>query len=588
MSFDGIVLYGIIHELQQLLVGNKINRIYQPNKNELIFFIIHNRKEHKLIVSADAVNCRIHLSDTIKQNPSSPPMFCMLLRKYLLGGKIKSIFQKGLERIVEIAINNTDEFMQLKEYKLIIEIMGKHSNIILTDSQNTVIDSIKRISFEVNRYREILPGKTYSNPPLEEKINLMLVDDDYIISTLKEVSISQHTKPLSKWILDNFAGFSGASAQEVAVRAKVDHKLPICQLSDEQIEQIAKVFSKLRECLLHCRFDPYIYFDHETKEPMDFWIFPMELYHQKECKPSNSTVNGAVDFFYLQKMNFAAVNTLKHHLRSQVMKHEKKLKQNLRYLKERLNKTSDLTKYKLWGELLSANLYRIKPGQSQVKLLNFYNLNEEIVIPLNEKLSPSHNAQLYFNKYKKLQATKKNVEARIKNTLMEMDYLESTLVNIEYSQTLQDLSEIQQELESQNYIKTNTPNRRKLEISKPLRFRSSDGAVIYVGKNNRQNDILTFKKSKPDDIWLHAKNTPGSHVVIETQGNVVSDMTLTEAAILAAYFSNGRNSSNVPVDYTLVCHVKKPSGAKPGFVIYYHQKTLYVTPDESIVNKLSL
>lgn len=585
MPFDGIALYGTIHELKQTLIGNKITKIYQPNKHELVLFLVHNRNEHKLVISTDSMNCRIHLSNTTKQNPSSPPMFCMLLRKYLLGGKIKSILQKGLERIVEITIINTDEFMQLKEYKLIIEIMGKHSNIILTDCHNTVIDSIKRISFEVNRFREILPGKTYLNPPLEEKADLMLVDDEYIIFALKKASMSKKQQTLSKWILDNFAGFSGAAAQEVAMRANLNHKISVHRLNETQIEQIAKVFSKLRATLLQHRFIPHVYLNHKTKEPVDFWVFPMDLY-QEEYKLSNFTINEAVDFFYLQISDLFAVNTLKHHLKSQVIKHIKKLKLKLQYLKERMNNTSDLTKYKLWGELLSANLYRIKPGQSQVKLQNFYN-NEEIVIPLNEKLSPSHNAQIYYNRYKKLQETKKIVEIRINDTLMEMEYLESTLFNIECSQTLEDLSEIQQELESQKYIKTNTQKKRKLEVSRPLRFKSSDGAMIYVGKNNRQNDILTFKKSKPDDIWLHAKNIPGSHVVIETQGSAVSNITLTEAATLAAYFSNGRNSSKVPVDYTLVRHVKKPSGAKPGFVIYYHQKSLYITPDESIVNKLS-
>jgi len=589
MSFDGIVLYGIIHELQQSLLDGRISRIYQPSKNELVLFIIHNRREHKLIVSADSINCRIHLSDTVNQNPSSPPMFCMLLRKHLLGGKIISILQKGLERIVEIAITNTDEFMQPKDYKLIVEIMGKHSNIIQTDFQNTIIDSVKRIGLELNRYREILPGKTYSDPPLDEKINLLSVDDDCIISMLKEASASQFTTTLSRWIIDNFAGFSGVSAQELALRARLDHRIPICQLNNRQIEQIAKVFSNLREDLLQCHFLPRVYCNINTKEPVDFWLFPMEKYNQKEYKSSNS-VNEAADFFYSKKEEFVAVKTLRQSLKAEVLKHEKKLRQKLQYLKERIDNTSDLNKYKLWGELLSANLYRIKAGQSQVKLPNFYNLNEEVTIPLNEKLSPSHNAQLYFKMYKKLQATKKYVEARIKDTLMEMEYLESTLVNIEHSRSIQDLTEIQQELELQKYIKTNVPKGKmesKKELSKPLRFKSSDGNVIYVGKNNRQNDMLTFKKSKPDDIWLHAKNTPGSHVIVETQGHAASDTTLTEAAILAAYFSKGRNSSNVPVDYTLVRHVKKPSGAKPGFVIYFNQKTLYVTPDEKTVDKLS-
>jgi predicted ribosome quality control (RQC) complex YloA/Tae2 family protein len=587
MPFDGITLFGAIYELKEYLTGNRINKIYQPDKNELIFCIRRNRQEYKLLLSADSLNCRMHLTDTSGENPFSPPMFCMLLRKHLLGGKIESISQKGLERIVEIIIHNTDEYMQLTEYKLIAEIMGKHSNIILLDPQkNTVIDSIKRISFEINRYREILPGKTYINPPLEQKLDLISVDDNHIMSTIKAASVSKIQINLSRWILDNFAGFSGASAQEVALRAKLNHKIPISKLSDIEIQELTKVLIDLRHDLMLSRFSPHIYLNPQTKEPMDFWMFPMVSY-SKEQELSNFTINNAIDFFFARKREVFALNAAKNNLNSQVKKHIQKLKQNLSYLRERANKTSDLHKYKLWGEILSANIYHIKPGQSQVKLPNFYSSNDEVLIPLNEKLSPSHNAQLYFKKYKKLQATKKVVEERINQTLMEIDYLESSLVNIEYSHTLEDLSEIQQELESQNYIKSFRSKLKKHKVSEPLRFKSSDGIPIIVGKNNRQNDNLTFKRSKPDDIWLHAKDTPGSHVVIKSHGITISETTLTEAAILAAYFSKGSSSSNVPVDYTLVRHVKKPAGAKPGFVIYYHQKTIYVTPDESIVEKLS-
>ena len=587
MPFDGIALFGTIYELKQYLTGNRISKIYQPDKNEIIFSIRHNHREYRLLLSADSLNCRIHLTDTPEENPSSPPMFCMLLRKYLVGGKIVSISQKSLDRIVEIIIYNMDGFMQPTEYKLIAEIMGRHSNIILLDlKKNIIIDSIKRISFEVNRYREILPGKTYINPPLEHKIDLVSVDDNYIMSTIKEASISQSQKTLSRWILDNFAGFSGITAQEAALRAKLNHKMPISSLNDCEIQKITKVLAKLREDLILHRFNPHVYLNHRTKEPMDFWIFPMDSY-QKQQELSDFTINSAIDFFFSRKNEVLALNTTKKHVKSQVIKQIDKLKQNLGYLRERMRRTSDLEKYKLWGEILSANIYRMKPGQSHVKLPNFYNSNEEVLIPLNEKLSPAHNAQIYFKRYKKLHSTKKIIEARIKDTLMEIDYVESSLVNIEHSRTSEDLSEIQQELEFQNYIKTHRKKLQKDQASEPLRFKASDDTLISVGKNNRQNDNLTFKKSKPDDTWLHAKDTPGSHVIIESHGKTVSETTLTEAAILAAYFSKSRNSSNVPVDYTLVRHVKKPAGAKPGFVIYYHQKTIYVTPEESIVEKLS-
>lgn len=587
MPFDGIALFGTISELKEVVTGSKIVKISQPDKNELIFTIRSSRQEYKLLLSADSINCRIHLTDESAKNPPSPPMFCMLLRKYLLGGKIEKISQKGLERIIEIIIQNTDEFMQPAEYKLIIEIMGKHSNIILLDlNTDTIIDSIKRISFEVNRYREILPGKVYTQPPLEQKIDLLSVDDNYIISSIKEASMLKNQKTLSRWLLDNFAGFSGISSQEIALRANVNHKTPVFKLSDDEIKCIAKVLVNLQKDLILHRFNPHLYLARDNGQPIDFWIFPMTMY-QKEHALSNLTINNAVDSFFLRKKEISVLNTAKNQIKSVVLKRMEKLKQNLAYLKERENRTSDFQKYKLWGEVLSANLYRIKPGQNQVKLPNFYNPGKEVIIPLNEKLSPAHNAQIYFNKYKKLQSTKKILAERITNTLKEIEYLDSILVNLDYSQNMADLSEIRQELESQNYIKIFKKKQQKNAASEPLRFKSSDGLTIYVGKNNRQNDNLTFKKARPDDLWFHAKDTPGSHVVIESHGNEISETTLAEAAILAAYFSKARNSSNVPVDYTFVRHVKKPSGSKPGFVIYYHQKTIYVTPDANIISKLS-
>lgn len=529
----------------------------------------------------------MHLTNELGKNPSTPPMFCMLLRKHLLGGKIKSISQSGLERIVEIIIHNTDEFMQPMEYKLIVEIMGKHSNIILLDStKNTVIDSVKRISFEVNRYREILPGRSYIDPPVRHKTDILSVDNSYILSTIKKAYTTKNQKTLSRWILDNFAGFSGFSAQETALRAGMDHKTPMCKLNDAEVNNITEVLINLQEDLKKYRFNPCVYLDNKTKEPVDFWLFPM-IDKKSWHMINNFAVNDAVDFFFMKKSHVRALKAAKHRIKSQIAKHIEKQKLNLGYLKERLNKTSDMQQYKLWGEILSAYIYQIKPGQSLVKLPNFYSLNKVISIPLNPKLSPAHNAQVYFKRYKKMKSTKTIIEERISKALMEIDYLESTLMNIEDSLTLEDLSEIQQELETLNYIKTSRTKLQKEPPSEPLQFKSSDGALIRIGKNNKQNDILTFKKSKPEDTWLHAKNIPGSHVIITGHAKTVSEATLEEAAMLAAYFSKSRDSSNVPVDYTLVKHVKKPAGAKPGFVIYFHQKTIYVTPNEDIVEKLS-
>ena len=304
MPFDGITLYGVMHELKDCLTGNRINKIYQTSKNEIIIFIRHNRKDYKLLLSADSVNCRLHLIKEPRKNPSSPPMFCMLLRKYLTGGKIESISQKGLERIVEIIIHNTDEFMQPAEYKLIIEIMGKHSNIILLDLKSgTIIDSIKRISSKVNRYREVLPGIPYINPPVQNKIDLLSIDTNTISSTIKEASHSKSKKTLSKWILDNFAGFSGISAQEIALRAKIDHKTPICTISDDNINKLTTIFTEFKNNLVQQHFNPKIYLDHKTKKPIDFWAFPM-LSHKNKHMISDTGINCIVDLFFVKKMRF--------------------------------------------------------------------------------------------------------------------------------------------------------------------------------------------------------------------------------------------------------------------------------------------
>jgi len=587
MPFDGITLYGVVQELKECLPGTKINKIYQPNNHEINLFVRNNHQEYKLLLSVDPINCRIHFTNNLEANPSSPPMFCMLLRKYLTGGKIDSISQLGLERIVEIVVQNTDEFLQPIEYKLIIEIMGKHSNIILLNSKNNkVIDSIKRISFNVNRHREVLPGEPYVNPPIVYKTNLLTVDANNIRTIIEEANKTKNNKTLSRWILDKFAGFSGVSAQQVALRAGIDHVTPMTELEDSDISKIIQVLIELKENLLTSCFTPCVYNHYKKKEPLDFWLFPIiGLNYHKVF--SDVSVNTAVDYFFNKKRKASALNIAKHHLESQITKHLKKQKKNLGFLEEKFKTTLESQKYRLWGEILSANLYKIKPGQSHVKLTNFYKPSEEVLIPLNEKLSPSRNAQVYFNRYKKLQSTEKKVRSRISKTQMEINYLESTLLNIKDSETLEDLSAIQQELETFNYIKNPRKKMQKLQSSDALQFKSSDGFIIQIGKNNRQNDILTFKKANPDDIWLHTKNIPGSHVIIKCSKGTVSENTIREAAMLAAYFSKSRNSSNVPVDYTYVRYVKKPAGAKPGFVNYFHQKTIYVTPNKDIIEELS-
>jgi len=586
MAFDGIALHGIINELKDIVCCSRINRIYQNKRNELIFFLRHPEKEYKLLISPDSSNCRIHLTSDVGEKSKKPPMFCMLLRKYLGGGRILSIAQWGLERIVEIHIQNTDEFMQVIEYKLIIEIMGKHSNIILINKDtNKIIDSIKRISFDINRYRQILPGKIYVKPPLEKKMDLLEVDNKNIMSIVYDATLGNEGQTLSRWIMNKFAGFSGAAAQEIAFRAGIPHKKDITTLSHEEVIRVSENMIKLKDELTNCYFHPRIYLDSNTSEPKDFWVYPLNSIN-KATETLRDGVNETADAYYQSKLDHQKLRQAKHNLSTKLGKSLSKLRQNLHYSNLKLEKSNGMERYKLWGELLSAYLYKVKSGAEKITLPNFYDEDKDITITLNPKLSPAQNAQKFFSRYKKLQSTKTIVKTRMEDTIQEINYLENTLVSIENSEQLEDILEIEQELKAQGYIKIQSEKDHRI-TSQPLRFSSSDGFSIRVGKNNRQNDLLT-KKSKPDDIWLHAKDIPGSHVIIECHGKTVSEKALFEASILAAYFSKSRNSSNVPVDHTHVRNVQKPSGSKPGFVIYFHQKTLFVTPDRQYVEKLSI
>ncbi|ADL07779.1 Rqc2 family fibronectin-binding protein [Thermosediminibacter oceani] len=582
MPFDGIVLNAVINELKKKLVGGRIDKIYQPDKNEIVLFVRQYREEYKLLISAHPQNCRLHITEKHKENPISPPMFCMLLRKYLIGGRIREIKQKDLERLVEIEVENTDEFGRITYKTLLVEIMGKHSNIILIDSgDGTVIDSIKRIPSEINRVRQVLPGVKYAFPPIGNRISLLSVDDNKIMSTILDLlSRSDEPAQVYRWITENFMGVSGVASKEILFRSGVDANKLVSELTEEEKRKIAETLAKLSLDIREFRYSPKIYFDRSSQQPCEFWVFP--LHHLTAFKEvSASGVNVTVDRFYSQKEDFEALINIKKTLALHVSKQLKKLNQSLAFQREKLAETQDAEKFRIFGEVLSAYLYKVTPGLKEISLPNFYDEGKSIVIPLDEKLSPSQNAQRYFSKYKKLQVTREKVEAQMKETLREIEYLESVLYNIEAAETLEDIAEIKSELYSEEK-KTKGGD----SPSHPIKYKSSAGFVILVGKNNRHNDMLT-RRARPDDIWVHVKDAPGSHVIIQTGGRKVDDDTILEACVLAAYYSKARNGSNVPVDYTLKKHVRKPPGAKPGFVIYDHHRTVYVTPDHNLIDKLT-
>lgn len=566
MAFDGIVTNAVTNELKQLLLGGRILKIYQPTSTELIFQIRNNRINHHLLLSAHSSYARIHLTETKLQNPTQPPMFCMVLRKYLIGNFIEDINQYENERIIEIHFSGVNEIGDQENKKLIIEIMGKHSNIILlNEDKGHIIDSIKHISPYQSRYRTVLPGHSYIYPPSQNKENPFNLDQAKIESILNEAEDMS-----AKTLVQHFMGISPLIAEEVVLRA-----------DDRSIQAIVNQFIKLINKTKNKEFSPVLYSD--DKE--DFHV--MELTQFKGNKQYFKQVSELLDYFYADKAERDRVKQQVGDL-TRLIKNE--LDKNIRKIKKQeqsLRKAERADFYQKQGELLTAHLHLVKKGDHQVTVVDYYDPNQaEMIIELNPNKTPSENAQNFFKTYQKLKTSKSKLAKEIQRAKLEIDYFERLLQQLETAR-LDDIEEIRAELREEGYLKEKRKaNKQKQKATKPSpeKFVATDGTTIYVGRNNKQNDYLTTKMAHAKDIWLHAKDIPGSHVLIRSHSP--SEATLLEAAQLAALFSKASASSSVPVDYTEVRHVRKPNGAKPGYVIYDQQKTLFVTPDRKIIDLL--
>lgn len=578
MPFDGIVTSNMVWELNSLLSNGKIEKIYQPESDEITLHIRANGVNYKLLISSSSSYPKLHLMSSSKNNPPSAPNFCMFLRKHIQGGRISLIVQRDFERIVEIHIESYNELGYPSMKKLIVEIMGKHSNIILIDAEsNKILDSIKKISVDVNRYRQILPGKEYVSPPDQNKISPLNADAFLFIGKLTEANV-----PIIKSIYQSFQGVSPFIARQICELADIDEDMPSQNISQESFEKLYYYFSKIVSSIKNKKYQPCLLSD-EMDNLVDFYAFPTE-YAVKYYKIKYfDSISMAVEAFYYNKDTQNRLKQKSADLHKHVHSLLDKLGLKKQRLLEEIMEAEKADSFRLCGELLNANLYCIKDGSSHARLENYYNPGEIIEIPMDEHLSPSENAQKYFKKYNKAKKTYKEKLIQLEEANKELDYLESVFLNIEGAYSSQDIEEIRQELIDENYLKKRNMLQKNKKIqSRPLSFTSSDGYAILVGKNNKQNDILTLKTAAKSDIWLHTKDIPGSHVIIVTQGTKVPEKTILEAAALAAYHSKGKMSENVPVDYTLVKNVRKPNGSKPGMVIYENYNTVYVNPKESV------
>lgn len=578
MAFDGLLLHALTTELNNELAGGRIDRVYQPEKELLILHIRNNRHNHKLLITTKPDAARLHLTNDNFSNPLHPPSFCMALRKHLEGGRIAGLRQQGLDRIVSLEIETYDELGEPTTRKLLCELMGKHSNVLLLTENMKIIDALKRFGGAVNEYREILPGLPYTPPPAQDKVNPFTLTEDNFVALLLDQPLN---KKIDRALLAILSGFSPQSCTEVVLRAGFSPSLKIEQCGQYDFTRLWQTLKEMLAEIEQATYQPTLVKAGERYK--QFSVFDLTTGLPKEHYP---TLNEALDKFFTAKRNEQRVQELRSRLNTKLTNEIERLKKKIAINHQKLQQAADAQELRIFGELITANIYRLKQGQKELTTENFYT-GETVTIPLKPELTPAENAQHYFKRYQKIKKGGKLAEQFLEQTQNQLHYLESVQQSVTSADSLSDLEEIWQELISAGILEQKQQDKRKKDKqpqSEPRCFLSSEGITILVGKNNRQNDQITLKTAKQDHTWLHVKDIPGSHVVILAAD--FSQKTLEEAAVLAAYYSKARNSANVPVDYTLVKHVRKPRGAKPGMVIYDHQKTVFVTPDETLIQDL--
>ena len=578
MAFDGITVGCIASELSRMLEGGRVDKIYMPDSDSIVMAVRSQGSNYKVFLSCNPSIPRVHLTTASRENPMTPPTFCMLLRKHLSGGRVLKVSQPGIERVIEFEIETRTEMGDITTFRLITEIMGRHSNIILVSAEGRISDCVRRVDGSVSSLRMVLPGMEYSSPPPQNKISPYNTDLQEITDILFDCPNEMKT---DKYILEKFAGLSPMTAREFVARGSGETDAVYMELSRTQILQIAEEMNKVFGEIKEGRYNPTTIFD-DTGKPMDFSGIEIKQYKNTG---SPGILSEYLDKFYIDRERHARLSQKSADITKTVNNLLQRYRKKAILQKQSVDEAEKMDGYRLKGDLITANIYRIKKGDKRVCVENFYNECEEIEIALDGELTPAENAQKYYARYNKLKNTAAAAAVQLRQSLEDIEYLESVSTAIENCDNVKDLAEIKTELEAEGYIKIKNKGKGKNDKpSMPARFLSSDGFEILVGKNNRQNDYLTLKLAKNHDIWFHTKTIPGSHTVIITEKRDVPDNTIEEAAMLAAYHSKARKSGNVPVDYTLVRYVKKPSGAKPGMVIYTDYKTAYVTPDENKVN----
>lgn len=588
MSLDGAYLHCVKRELENL-IGARVDKIYQPSREEIIVSLrllgSNDRGAKKLLFSANGASARVHLTNAEFDNPQTPPMFCMLLRKRLGGGKLSAVRQDGLERILYFDFECTNEIGDPVTNTLTAEIMGRYSNIILM-SGGRVVDSVKRITDEdaadESKVRRILPNIVYETPPRPERLNILEAAPQEILGKLSDKS-----GRLAKALPEILEGIAPIFAREAAFYTSGDTDIPCNELSNDQKRRLAEFIENSRSAL-NGKAEFTLLTD-ETGKKKDFSFIEINQYGTA-MKPSRfDTASELLDEFYTASSGEDRSKQRARDLLKTINSAYARVSRKLELQKKELAECGERETLRVCGDLINANIYKLERGMTKCVLDDFYSGGTR-EIPLDARLTPSQNAQKYYAEYRKLDTAEKKLTELIESGNNELAYLDSVLDCTARTESEQELAEIRRELREQGYIKSVGKQKfddRQRRLSEPMQFTSSDGFEILVGKNNRQNDQLTLKTAKATDIWLHTKDIAGSHVIVRTNGQTLPEQTLFEAAQLAAYHSKARGGSGVPVDYVAVKFVKKPAGSKPGMVIFTNNKTLYVTPNKELVERLS-
>lgn len=584
MPLDALCLSGLVYELKSALAGAKVDKIYQPGRDEVVLALRTQSSHVRLLLSANPNHPRPQLTEISRENPETPPMFCMLLRKHLSGARLLELRQPPMERVVEFTFEALDELGDRTCRRLVLEAMGRHSNLILLDHDGRIMDCLRRVDSDMSARRQVQPGLFYRMPPAQDKLDPCGLSRQALESALSNAPEQQQA---SRWLLDTFSGLSPLVCRELACRAGGETDVQLCDLGEAGRHRLLDCLESLLQDVKENHFTPILL--SKDGQPSDFTFLPVTQYGSDQEITPFPTFSALLDQFYERRETLERVRQRGQDLIRAVTNARDRTARKLGIQEQELTATQSRERLRQFGDILTSNLHAMEKGMSQLRTLDFYDPDcGQVDIPLNPLLTPQQNAAKYYKDYNKAKTAESVLTLQIQKGRQELEYLNSVLENLTLAEGERDLAEIRQELADTGYLRrqSKAKDRGKRVSSKPMEFRSSTGLRISVGKNNTQNDLLTTKLAYKSDIWLHTQKIHGSHVILWTEGEAPDLQSLTEAASLAAWFSQGRESGKVAVDYTPVKYVKKPAGARPGMVVYTTYETAYVSPDENLVKRL--